>query len=152
MNTLETTSPALRSWPPELVYPVIIVLALLVLVVVWVWIRGRRLPGGHVFQASRLSRGNRIFPSQVVVTPQSLTLYTPQWIGKREESIHIAHVASVRIDTNLLFADIYVETTGGQNPIVCHGHKKGDAVRIKALIEQFQTQHYRKDTGAIKSP
>ena len=33
-------------------------------------------------------------------------------VGRREHSIHIAHVASVGIDTNLLFSDVLIETSG----------------------------------------
>ena len=83
------------------------------------------MPGEHVFRASRLSKGNRIFPAQVVITPTSVTLFQPQWIGKLEESIHMAHVASIKIDTNIMFSDVLIETTGGHNPIVCHGHMQG---------------------------
>ena len=57
--------------------------------------------------------------------------------------MHMAHVASVRIDTNLMFSDLYIETTGGASPIKCHGHRKADAVRMKDLIEKYQTQYYR---------
>jgi hypothetical protein len=113
--------------------------------VVWLVLRkSRRLPGEHVFRASRLSRGNRIFPAQVVISPTSITLYHPQWIGRLEESIHIAHVASIKIDTDLLFSDVFIETTGGQNPIVCHGHTKGDAVKMKKTMEIFQSEYYKK--------
>ncbi|HEX5215262.1 MAG TPA: hypothetical protein VFV98_07335 [Vicinamibacterales bacterium] len=113
------------------------------LIVVWVLRKGRRLPGDHVFRASRLSRGNRIFPTQVVITPSSVTHYTPQLVGKLEESIHMSHVASIKIDTNLMFSDVLIETTGGHNPVRCHGHSKGDAIQIKKLIEEFQTAYYR---------
>jgi hypothetical protein len=105
--------------------------------------KGRRLPGEHVFRASRLSKGNRIFPAQVVLTPTSVTLHHAQWIGRREESIHMAHVASVKIDTNIIFSNVLIETTGGHHPIVCYGHTKGDAIRMKQLVERFQTEHYR---------
>lgn len=108
-----------------------------------VWRKGRKLPGAHVFRASRLSTGNRVFPTQVAITPTSVVQYTPEWIGRQEHSIHIAHVASVRIDTNLLFSDVVIETSGGTSSIVCHGHRKGDAVRMKQLIEQHQTAYYR---------
>jgi hypothetical protein len=54
-------------------------------------------------------------------------------------------VASVKIDTGLLFSNVMIETTGGSDPIDCHGHKKGDAVAMKSLIERFQTEHYRTD-------
>ena len=89
-----------------------------------------------------MSAGNRLFPTQVRITPASVVHYTPQWIGKLEHSIHMAHVASVSIDTQLLFSDVYIETTGGARPIHCRGHHKGDAVRMKQLIEQYQTAYY----------
>jgi len=57
--------------------------------------------------------------------------------------IHIAHVASVKIATGALLSDIDVETSGGSDPISCHGHHKRDAVKMKALIEQYQGTYYR---------
>jgi hypothetical protein len=108
-----------------------------------VWRKGRKLPGEHVFRASRLSRGNRLFPTQVAVTPQSVVHYTPEWVGRKEHSIHMAHVASVHIDTNLLFSDVVIESSGGTSTVVCHGHTKADAARIKQIIEQYQSAYYR---------
>jgi hypothetical protein len=118
----------------------------LVLLVGVVIRKGRRLPGDHVYRASRLSQGNRIFPAQVVVTRDSITLYQPQLVGKIEESIHIAHVSSIKIDTNIVFSDVFIETTGGHNPIVCHGHSKRDAVQMKAVIEKYQSERYGRGT------
>ena len=100
----------------------------------------------EVFRASRLSKGNRLFPTQVIITPNSVVHFTPEWFGRLEHSMHMAHVASVRIDTNLMFSDVYIETTGGASPIKCHGHKKSDAVRMKQLIERYQTEYYRNRT------
>ena len=116
------------------------------LFVVWyVLQKGRPLPGTHVFRASRLSQGNRLFPTQVVISPSSVTHFTPQWIGKLEESIHISHVASIKIDTNIMFSDVVIETTGGHNPVRCHGHSKADAVEMKRLIEEFQSAFYKEN-------
>jgi hypothetical protein len=105
--------------------------------------KSRRLAGDHVFVASRLSRGNRLFPVQVKITPTTVVRYTPQWFGQLEQSINIAHVASVKVDTDLLFANVCIETTGGHNAIHCRGHRKGDARAMKQLIERFQTEYYR---------
>lgn len=121
----------------------IAVLLVLALIGFWVSWKGRPFAQGEVFRASRLSQGNRVFPTQVLVTEHSVVHHTPQWIGKREETIHLAHVASVRIDTNLMFSDVYIESSGGTNPVVCHGHSKADAVRMKSLIEQHQSAYYR---------
>src|SRR5437867_12380279 len=79
----------------------------------WIARRGRRLPGDHVFRASRWTRGNHVFPTQVAITPTNVVQYTPQWFGKREHSIHMAHVSSVEIDTNLFFSNVLIETSGG---------------------------------------
>lgn len=114
-----------------------------------VWRKGRPFAPGDVFRASRLSGGNRVFPTQVSITSSSVVQYTARWIGREEKSIHMAHIASVEIKTGLLFSDVLVETTGGEHPIVCHGHRKQDAVRMKSLIERHQTAYYR---GRVADP
>jgi hypothetical protein len=122
-----------------------------VLIVVYVARKGRPFASGDVFRASRLSSGNRLFPTQVAITPTSVVQFTPQWIGKLEETIHMAHVSSVKIDTGVLFSDVLIETSGGSHPIRCHGHRKRDAVQMKALIERFQTDYYRPPVGSSPS-
>ena len=131
---------------------VLILAVILALPVLIVWRKGRPVVAGEVFRASRLTSGNRLFPTQVAVTPHSVVHYTPQWIGKHEHSIHIAHVSSVRIDTGLMFSDVVIETTGGSGAIRCRGHHKGDAVRMKQLIEEFQTAYYRGGAGQAPMP
>mgnify|MGYP006273626725 CR=1 FL=1 len=120
--------------------------AVLVALALFVWWKGQPFAQGDVFRASRLSRGNHFFPTQVLITPTSVVHYTPEVFGRKEHSIHIVHVSSVGIDTNLMFSDVIIETSGGTEPIVCHGHRKRDAIRMKHLIEQYQTAIYR--TGA----
>ncbi|HYB94477.1 MAG TPA: PH domain-containing protein [Vicinamibacterales bacterium] len=117
--------------------------ALVIALVLLFWWKGQPFAAGQVFRASRWSRGNRLFPTQVLITPTSVVHYTPELFGRKEHSIHIVHVASVSIDTNLLFSDVIIETTGGATPVVCHGHRKGDAVRMKQLVEQYQTAIYQ---------
>lgn len=107
-----------------------------------IWARGRKVPGEHVFRASRWSRGNHLFPTQVAITAASVAHYTPRWVGRREQSIHMAHVASVLIETNLFFSNVMIESSGGADPVRCHGHRKRDAVEMKRLIEGFQTAYY----------
>ena len=123
---------------------VAVVVALAAIPVLFFWRKGRPFTDGDVFRASRWSRGNRLFPTQVAISPSAVVHYTPEVVGRREQSIHIAHIASVSIDTNLLFSDVVIETTGGATPVRCHGHRKRDAVQMKALIERHQTAYYRK--------
>jgi hypothetical protein len=113
------------------------------LMLVWLWWKGRPFATGDVFRASRLSQGNRLFPTQVLISPTAVVHFTPRWIGKAEKSIHMAHVSSVKIDTGMLFSNVLVETSGGSFPIQCHGHRKREAIAIKSLIERHQTAYYR---------
>ena len=106
-------------------------------------LKGRPFRPGEVFVASRLTRGNRIFPTQVAIGPTSVVQCKARWIGREEQSIHISHVASVTIQTGALFSNVVIETSGGSEPIVCHGHAKSDAVRMKQQIEGLQTQLLR---------
>ena len=128
---------------PRVFWLIAAVAAFAVILLIVVWRKGRPFAPGDVFRASRWSKGNRLFPTQVLITPTSVVHFTPEWFGRLEHSMHMAHVASVRIDTNLMFSDVYIETTGGASPIRCHGHKKADAVRMKDLIERYQTEYYR---------
>jgi hypothetical protein len=136
----------------------VLVLVMLVMagglaVIILFWAKGRNMAGEHVFRASRLSRGNRWFPTQVAVTPTSVVHYTPEFFGGREHSMHIAHIASVRIDRNLWFSDVLIESSGGTSPVVCHGHRKKDAIEMKRLIEHFQSEYYRgRELPAARTP
>lgn len=118
-----------------------VVAALIVLA--FFWAKGRPLPGPHVFRASRFSRGNVLFPTQVSVTSTSVVQYTPELVGGREQSLHLVHVASVMVDRNLFFADVVIESSGGASPVRCRGHRKAHAMEIKRLIEHYQSEYYR---------
>jgi len=119
---------------------------------VLVWAKGQPFAQGEVFRASRFSKGNHLLPTQVLVTPTSVVHFTPQWIGRYEHSIHMAHVASVGIDTHILFSDVLIETTGGTSAIHCKGHHKADAVRMKQLIERYQADYYKSAAPGSASP
>jgi hypothetical protein len=118
----------------------------------WIAAKGRLAAGEHVFRASRWSRGNHLFPTQVVVTPTAVVQCTPQWFGRREHSIHMAHISSVEVDTNLFFSDVLIETSGGSDPVRCHGHRKADAEEMKRLINGFQTSYYARGGEANPNP
>jgi hypothetical protein len=135
--------PVLMQGDTTLWWIAFIAFALVAAAFVFFWLKGRRVPGQHVFRASRFSRGNFLFPTQVAVTPASVLHYTPEIVGGREQSIHIHHISSVLVDRNLFFSDVVIETSGGARPVRCHGHRKRDAVDMKRLIEQFQSDYYR---------
>ncbi len=94
----------------------------------------------YVFRASRWTSGNLIFPVRIEVTRQHVSRIKPRLVGSDEESIALHKVASVNIRTGLIWSDIRIDSSGGSNPITSHGHRKGDARRIRDLIEQFQRE------------
>jgi hypothetical protein len=126
--------------------------AIAVVLLLVIWKKGQPFASGHVFRASRMSSGNRLFPTQVQITPNTIVQHTPHWFGRSEHSIHIAHVASVRVDTGVVFSDVYIETSGGASPVKCHGHRKRDALEMQRLIEQFQSTYYRQQPGSPAPP
>jgi hypothetical protein len=133
---------------PWLLYALVGLGVLAVLVLAALALKNRPFAAGDVFVASRLTRGNHLFPTQVAVTPSAVVQSKAHWFGREEQSIHMRHVASVTIDTRLLFSDVIIETSGGSEPILCHGHRKGDARAMKELIERYQTAQLRDPAGA----
>ncbi len=92
----------------------------------------------RVFKASRWTRGNLLFPTRIEVGPERVLRIKPRFFGSSEESIPITKVASVLISTGMLWSDIRIDSTGGSNPILSHGHSKVDAVAIRNVIEHYQ--------------
>lgn len=91
------------------------------------------------FKASRFTKGNFLFPTIIEITDTAVIRRMRRWFTVNEMSIHLQRVASVRIETGLLWSDVLIESTGGSDPIASHGHYKSDAKRIKELIEAAQS-------------
>ena len=98
----------------------------------------------EIFQASRWTRGNRLFPTVIEVSDKAVTRRQRSTFSRDEMSISISKVASVRIKTGLIWSDILIESSGGTDALTSHGHTKADAVRIKELIENAQAELARK--------
>ena len=94
----------------------------------------------QTFTASRWTQGNFFFPTRLLISPQRVTRIKPRLFGSNEESIGMTKVASVHISTGVFWSEIVIESTGGTDPITSHGHRKGDAQRIRDLIETYQAQ------------
>jgi hypothetical protein len=94
---------------------------------------------GESFTASRWTKGNLLFPTRIVVTPQRVSRMKPRLFGSSEESISISQVASVHISTGVIWSDVLIESSAGTDPITSHGHRKSDATRIRDLIENHQS-------------
>jgi hypothetical protein len=94
----------------------------------------------ETFTASRWTQGNFLFPTKLVISPQRVSRIKSRFFGSNEESIAMSKIASVHINTGVLWSEIVIESNGGADPITSHGHRKKDAQRIRDLIEQYQAQ------------
>ena len=92
----------------------------------------------RLFKASRFTHGNFFFPTQIEVGPERVLRIKPRFFGRSEESIPISKVASVQIATGVFWSNIRIDSSGGSNPILSHGHSKRDAVDIRNMIEHYQ--------------
>ncbi|MGP8201280.1 MAG: hypothetical protein ACLQU4_17455 [Limisphaerales bacterium] len=92
----------------------------------------------ETFQASRWTTGNHLFPTVIEVSDKAVMRRKRSWFSIDEISISIQKVASVHIQTGLLWSKIIIESSGGSDPLTSHGHRKADARRIKELLEGYQ--------------
>jgi hypothetical protein len=90
------------------------------------------------FHASRWTKGNFLFPTIIEVDERAVMRRQRHWFTVDEITINLSKVASVHIKTGLIWSDVLIESSGGTDALVSHGHTKGDARRIKDLIEQYQ--------------
>jgi hypothetical protein len=92
----------------------------------------------ETFTASRWTQGNFLFPTRIIVSPQRVSRVKSRLFGSNEETIPMSKVASVHIETGVLWSQIVIESAGGTDPIASYGHRKKDAQRIRDLIENYQ--------------
>ena len=74
----------------------------------------------EVFVASRLTRGNLLFPTRILVSDRSVMRSKRSWLRKSEESIHIGNIGNVHIQTGMVWSNIRIESTGGESSFA-HG-------------------------------
>jgi len=96
---------------------------------------------GKVYQASRLTLGNLMFPDRLRLEEDAVVFEKRRLVGGEEESIRYEQVASVSVQRGLLFADLLLETTGGSEPVFLNGLWVGQAERAKAQLQARSRLH-----------
>ena len=90
----------------------------------------------YEFTASRVSGdGNAVFPDKLIITDEYVIYRKSRVIGYKETKIRLSSVGSVSVQQHLLFADIIIESKGG-NVIEARGFSRSDARKIANLLEQ----------------
>ena len=91
-----------------------------------------------IYKASRLTSGNRIFPTSLNVEGHQITYRKRRWFGSTEETINVDHISSVRAQHGMMFSSITIESSGGSQPIQITGLSNGDAREIENAIKLTQ--------------
>lgn len=88
----------------------------------------------ETFLASRLTTGNKFFPTKVVIEEHGVTLKIPGLYSGNEKTIPYTRIASVNIVCPFIgYSTINIESTG-EGIIKAHGFLKHEVVRMKELI------------------
>ncbi len=88
----------------------------------------------ETFVASRVAEGNRIFPAQISIDQQGVTLKVPGFFRGNEKTVPFSRISSVNIDSPMIgYSSIIIETTG-EGRINAHGFTKAEVNKMKAMI------------------
>lgn len=92
--------------------------------------------GPRHFKAKRIScETNLLFPEEMIITEDKVTILQRQIIGYQTTDIDIDNIASVSVNAGLLFSDIIIETYGGMLFRV-DGFSRSDASDIVRLLRK----------------
>ena len=87
-----------------------------------------------IYTASRLTDGNRIFPTRIIIDDSTVTFKIPSLFSGKETTIPFTRISSVNIDCPFIgFSTIIIETTG-EGQILARGFTKSEVLEIKELI------------------
>lgn len=85
------------------------------------------------FEVSRLSEGNKIFPTQLTIIPIGVSIKKPGIFSYDETTIPFKHITYVNINTPLIgFSSIEFGTEG--TPVKINGFTSKEVREIKILI------------------
>ena len=87
----------------------------------------------YKFSASHITGGNVVFPDKLEIDDEKVTFYKARLIGYATMVIQRSSIGSVSLKAGLFFADIIIETNGGQ-VTVANGFTRSDAKQIQQLL------------------
>lgn len=90
------------------------------------------------YWSSRWSKGNLFFRDSVTLSTDGIAFRKGKMFGSQEERINYRAIASMRVTNGIFLANIYIETSGGSQPIFINGLWKSDARQIQDAVRVFQ--------------
>jgi len=87
-----------------------------------------------IFTANRISsKRNVLFPDRITINDRNVIYEKGEIIGHKRMIINRENISSVYLNENIFFAEIVIESRGGQK-IVANGFSKSDARQIINLL------------------
>jgi hypothetical protein len=98
-----------------------------------------------IYHASRLTRGNRVFPASITVDGNQIRYHKSRMVRSTEETINCQHVSSVRATHGMIWSNLTIETSGGSQPIQINGLSRSEAEAIEAAVKEAQRREAEKE-------
>lgn len=89
-----------------------------------------------IYTASRLSSGNKLFPTELSLDDYALTIKHPGVYNSKSQTVYFKNVSSITIDSPLIGFSTITISTNGDGTLVADGFTKKEVNEIKTLIEE----------------
>jgi hypothetical protein len=87
------------------------------------------------FKASRLSKGNKLFPTEIIVEDHGLTVRVPGIFNSKSEFMEYGYISNVSVNTPLIgYSTLIFYTAGSQ--VTAHGFTKKNVKLIQEAIDK----------------
>lgn len=94
-----------------------------------------------IYTANRISANHNIlFPDRLDIEEDRVIYYKGALVGHQSTVIPCSRISSVRINSNILFADVIIESSGGRR-IEINGLSKRDAREIYEILQDIISLH-----------
>ena len=88
-----------------------------------------------IYQASRVSKGNTLFPAEIHILETEIMLKIPGFFSGKSRHIVYQQIEGVNIDTPMIGYSTITFVVGGEE-IVGHGFTKSEAQEIKEICSE----------------
>lgn len=88
-----------------------------------------------VFEANRLSDGNKVMPNKISIDDFGVTLRIPGVFSGKEKTLTFHEISSVNIETPMVGFSTITFNTVGWDDLMAKGFSKEDAIEIKKLVQ-----------------
>ena len=88
-----------------------------------------------IYQASRISEGNTLFPAEIHILETEIMLKIPGFFSGKSRHIVYQQIEGVNIDTPMIGYSTITFVVGGEE-IVGHGFTKSEAQEIKEICSE----------------